>query len=62
MSDLAYEALGRITWAVGKRRARNYFKVSSSHHFGRITGGAFVLVVGAVVAAELAARASFSND
>jgi hypothetical protein len=58
MSNFAYEALGRVTWAVGKRRVRSYFTPEKNRRRVRIAGGVTLLVVSAVVAAELATRAT----
>jgi hypothetical protein len=58
MSNLAYEVIGRVTWAVQKRKFRGYFTPEKNRRRRRIVGGVTLLVVSAVVAAELAARAT----
>lgn len=58
MSNIAYETLGRVTWAYGKRRARNYFVPTKGHRVKRgfiILG---VVAVGVVVAGAAVERAS----
>ncbi|MBI2690854.1 MAG: hypothetical protein HYX29_02740 [Solirubrobacterales bacterium] len=58
MSNIAYEALGRVTWALVKRKLRNYF-VSDRRR--RVKRGLIVLgvvAVGAVVAGTALERAS----
>jgi beta-lactamase regulating signal transducer with metallopeptidase domain len=58
MSNLAYEVLGRVTWTVQKRKIRSYFTPQKNRRRRRIFGGVTLLVVSAVVAAELATRAT----
>lgn len=58
MSNIAYETLGRVTWAVGKRKVRSYFVPAKAH---RVKRGFIVLglvVIGVVVAGAALERAS----
>lgn len=58
MSNIAYETLGRVTWAVGKRKARSYVVPAKGHRMKRgfiILG---VVAVGVIVAGAAIERAS----
>lgn len=55
MSRFAYEMLGRATWTLGKRRVRSYMR-ETSHRPARWVGLTMVLLIGGIVAGELAAR------
>jgi hypothetical protein len=47
-----------VTWAVGKHKVRAYFTPEKNRRRKRIVGGVTLLVVSAIVAAELATRAT----
>lgn len=58
MSNIAYETLGRVTWAVGKRKAKSYF-IPKKHSRGkRVALVLGVAVVGVIVAGAALERAS----
>ena len=56
MSNLAYEALGRVTWARGKRKVRNYLAPAKKSR-----GKRAVLVLGLVVVGVIAAGAALEH-
>lgn len=58
MSNIAYETLGRLTWAVGKRKARSYFVPAKGHRVKRGFIVLGVVAVGIVVAGAALERAS----
>jgi hypothetical protein len=61
MSNLAYETLGRVTWAVGKRKVRNYLAPAKPKKKSRGKRAVLVLgvfVVGVIVAGAALERAS----
>lgn len=58
MSNIAYETLGRVTWAVGKRKVRNYFVPAKGHRVKRGFIVLGVVAVGVVVAGAALERAS----
>ena len=58
MSNIAYETLGRVTWAYGKRRARNYLTPTKGHRVKRGFIVFSVVAVGVVVAGAALERAS----
>jgi hypothetical protein len=58
MSNLAYETLGRVTWAVGKRKARSYFVAKKPSRAKRAVLVLGLVVVGVVVAGAALERAS----
>lgn len=58
MSNIAYETLGRVTWAVGKRKARSYFVPAKGHRIKRGFIVLGVVAIGIVVAGAALERAS----
>ena len=58
MSNLAYETLGRVTWAVGKHKARSYFVPKKPSRGKRAVLVLGLVVVGVVVAGAALERAS----
>lgn len=58
MSNIAYETLGRVTWAVGKRKARSYFVPTKGYRVKRGLIVLGVVAVGVVVAGAALERAS----
>lgn len=56
MGNLAYEALGRVTWFVGKRKVKSYFTSPARRRNRKIAGGVAVLAIGAVVAGAVLSR------
>ncbi|MGH2958034.1 MAG: hypothetical protein ACRDKE_00395 [Solirubrobacterales bacterium] len=56
MSNLAYETLGRVTWAVGKHKAKSYVVPKKRHR-----GKRAVLVLGLVVVGVIAAGAALEH-
>ena len=58
MSNIAYETLGRVTWAFGKRRVRSYFVPAKGHRLKRGFVVFGVVAAGVVVAAAALERAS----
>ena len=60
MSNVFYESLGRVTWAVGKRQVRRKLTPSKSHK--KAYSALVVLAVGAVVAGGMMARASATHN
>lgn len=58
MSNIAYETLGRVTWAVGKRKARSYFVPAKGTRVKRGFIVLGVVAVGVVIAAAALERAS----
>jgi hypothetical protein len=58
MSNIAYETLGRVTWAIGKRKVRNYFVPAKSHRVRRGLIVVSVVAVGVVVAGAALERAN----
>jgi hypothetical protein len=58
MSNIAYETLGRVTWAVGKRKVRGYFIPAKGHRVKRGFIVFSVVAVGVVVAGAALERAN----
>lgn len=56
MSNLAYETLGRVTWAVGKRKVRSYFVPKKKSR-----GKRAVLLLGAVALGVIVAGAALER-
>lgn len=54
MGNIFYESLGRVTWAVGKRRVKQAITPSKSHK--RTFLAISVIAVGAVAAGAVFAR------
>lgn len=54
MGNVFYEALGRVTWAVGKRKVKQAITPSKSHR--RAFVAVTVVTVGAVAAGAVLAR------
>lgn len=54
MGNIFYESLGRVTWAVGKRKARQAITPSKSHK--RTFLAISLVAIGAVAAGAVLAR------
>jgi hypothetical protein len=58
MSNLAFETLGRVTWAIGKRKVRSYLVAKQPSRGKRAVLVLGVAVVGIFVAGAALERAS----
>lgn len=56
MSNIAYEALGRLTWSVGKRKLRRYLVPARGNRAKR-----GLIVVGVLAVAVVAAGAALER-